>query len=372
MGCVLKCLPQLAWGIHFDSIVLIHIQKNQGNPNRGLVNRGLGPKGGNQAKKGPSGAIFPGSFWNFLECPLESPGRTAGVPKRGRSKRGVVRRNKQKSENECKGVQTELCKRAQESAKERFCVKIADNQLSKRMLMVVSKRWFEFCLEIEFRYPLLPQFNLNLTSFLPHFNLLLPPFNLNLTSASSEISNHGLETTVYRPLGGCLQQPGTAKQFAAKSIANRKLWWQIKEGLRIGRGNCCRLVSRVAILRGRHAIENGPNAKHGQKMGKKNGNWALIELGKHWPKNVEKSRFFHFSGFFGHFSPFSIGANVSTHFPLHFFPFWAFCPLPIVYQPRTIAIHVFGRPLLWMTTLSANSPALILSKNSGVSLAKVC
>ena len=49
-----------------------------------------------------------------------------------------------------------------------------------------------------------PPFNLNLTSFLPQFYLMLtsflPLFNLNLTSASSGISNHGLETTVYIPL----------------------------------------------------------------------------------------------------------------------------------------------------------------------------
>ena len=46
---------------------------------------------------------------------------------------------------------------------------------SKGMLMVVSKQWFEFCPEIQFRYPLftsieppfLPQFYLILTSFLP-------------------------------------------------------------------------------------------------------------------------------------------------------------------------------------------------------------
>ena len=63
--------------------------------------------------------------------------------------------------------------------------------------MVVSKRWFVFCLDIEFRYPpptsIEPPFCLNLTSS-------LPLFNLNLTSASSGISNHGLETTVYIPL----------------------------------------------------------------------------------------------------------------------------------------------------------------------------
>ena len=48
-------------------------------------------------------------------------------------------------------------------------------------------------------------FNLNLTSFLHQFYLILtsclPLFNLNLTSASSGISNHGLETTVYTRLG---------------------------------------------------------------------------------------------------------------------------------------------------------------------------
>ena len=73
--------------------------------------------------------------------------------------------------------------------------------LAKGMLMVVSKRWFEFLSGD--RIPL-PPFYLNLTSFLPQFYLILasflPLFNLNLTSASSEISNHGLETTVYRPL----------------------------------------------------------------------------------------------------------------------------------------------------------------------------
>ena len=51
--------------------------------------------------------------------------------------------------------------------------------------------------ERHFRYPLftsiLPPFYLNFTSF-------LPLFNLNLTSASSRLSNHGLETAVYIPL----------------------------------------------------------------------------------------------------------------------------------------------------------------------------
>ena len=48
-----------------------------------------------------------------------------------------------------------------------------------------------FCPENEFRYPLLPQFNLMFTSILPQFNLFfisfLPLLNLNLTSASSGI-----------------------------------------------------------------------------------------------------------------------------------------------------------------------------------------
>ena len=39
--------------------------------------------------------------------------------------------------------------------------------------MVVSKRWFEFCPESKFPYPL---FNLNLTPFLPQFYLILTSF----------------------------------------------------------------------------------------------------------------------------------------------------------------------------------------------------
>ena len=66
--------------------------------------------------------------------------------------------------------------------------------------MVVSERWFKFCPEIKFPYPLLtsiqPPFHLSFTSFY----LVLPLFNLNLTSASSGIFNNSLETTVYRPL----------------------------------------------------------------------------------------------------------------------------------------------------------------------------
>ena len=75
-------------------------------------------------------------------------------------------------------------------------------KISKGLLMVVSKQWLEFSGGTDFRYPLLTSV---LPSFLPLFYLLLtsflPLFNLNLTSASSRISNHGLETTVYIPLG---------------------------------------------------------------------------------------------------------------------------------------------------------------------------
>ena len=66
---------------------------------------------------------------------------------------------------------------------------------------MVSKRWFEFGPESKFRHPMLtstftsvlPQFYLCLTSFLPQSNL----------SAQPAISNHGLETTVYKPLDIC-------------------------------------------------------------------------------------------------------------------------------------------------------------------------
>ena len=65
------------------------------------------------------------------------------------------------------------------------------------------KRWFEIRPESDFLHPLStsiePQFYLVFTSILPLLNLFL---YLNLTSAQPAISNHGLETTVYRPLGG--------------------------------------------------------------------------------------------------------------------------------------------------------------------------
>ena len=61
--------------------------------------------------------------------------------------------------------------------------------------------------------PFLPQFNLLVTSVSPLFNPFFPLSNLNLTSASSRISSHGLETTVYGLLahqaikGACSGQP---------------------------------------------------------------------------------------------------------------------------------------------------------------------
>ena len=77
-----------------------------------------------------------------------------------------------------------------------ICVYVFSS-LSKGLLMEVSKTVVRV-----FRGNVipLPPLYLNLTSFLPWFTSFLPLLNLNLTSASSRISNHGLETTVYRLL----------------------------------------------------------------------------------------------------------------------------------------------------------------------------
>ena len=73
---------------------------------------------------------------------------------------------------------------------------------------MISKRWCEFSGGTTFCYPLftsiLLPFYLFLTSFLPFSNL-------NLTSASSRISNHGLETMVYR----LLERPTISKKRTA-------------------------------------------------------------------------------------------------------------------------------------------------------------
>ena len=65
---------------------------------------------------------------------------------------------------------------------------VIHTKLPKGLLMVVSKRWFEFCPESKFPYPLLTSIQ---PPFLPQFNLFFTFFNLNLASASSGISNHG-------------------------------------------------------------------------------------------------------------------------------------------------------------------------------------
>ena len=72
----------------------------------------------------------------------------------------------------------------------------------KGLLMVVSKRWFEFSGGTKFRYIL---FNLNLTSFLPQFYLFLPLFYLffNLcfvTNLEPRFGNHGLQTLGVPPI----------------------------------------------------------------------------------------------------------------------------------------------------------------------------
>ena len=75
----------------------------------------------------------------------------------------------------------------------------------------VCKRWFpnggsSFVRRSFSASPFLPQFNPPFTSVLLLLTSFLPLLNLNLTSASSGISNHGLETTVYKPLVQFLPQ----------------------------------------------------------------------------------------------------------------------------------------------------------------------
>ena len=83
-----------------------------------------------------------------------------------------------------------------------FCLPViflALEEKPKGLLMMVSKRWFEFGLDIEFRYPLLtsiePQFNLLFTSILPLFTSFLPQFNLCFVgNLQPRFGNHGLHT----------------------------------------------------------------------------------------------------------------------------------------------------------------------------------
>ena len=85
-----------------------------------------------------------------------------------------------------------------------------------------------------------------LTSFVPQFYLFLSSFNLNLTSASSRISNHGLEITVYMLLvsnhldgpairnanRGNSRESIRANQFAEKSLSSQRAS-DSRENLRI-------------------------------------------------------------------------------------------------------------------------------------------
>ena len=68
---------------------------------------------------------------------------------------------------------------------------------AKGLFMVVSKLWFEFSGGTKFSCPLftsiLPQFYLCFTSLFLLYLFLTPP--------QPAISNHGFETTVYKPLG---------------------------------------------------------------------------------------------------------------------------------------------------------------------------
>ena len=78
-----------------------------------------------------------------------------------------------------------------------------------RHMDTISKQWFEFCLEIQFPCPFLTSIKPTLYINFLVLNLVFASFftsfydyrlTLNIASASSGNSNHGLETTVYRPL----------------------------------------------------------------------------------------------------------------------------------------------------------------------------
>ena len=91
--------------------------------------------------------------------------------------------------------------------------------------MVVSKRWFELSGGTKFRYPtsFLPQFHLLFTLISPPLNLNFTSFDLNLTSASLWISNHGLETTVYRLVGFPQKPPASKPTSMRAAVSNTKL-----------------------------------------------------------------------------------------------------------------------------------------------------
>ena len=86
----------------------------------------------------------------------------------------------------------------------------------------------------------------------------------------------------------------------------------------------------LAIVRACYTMENGPNNKNGKKWEKNvkhlprsNENWK--KMAEKYRKNGKLARFSIFSVFFGHFFPFSIGANF-PRFPI-FFPIFVVRPV---------------------------------------------
>ena len=78
-----------------------------------------------------------------------------------------------------------------------FIIRWTRNNYPKGLLMVVSKRWFEFCPESNFP----PPFNLKLSPFLPRFYLsfsLLLTVNLFLTSIQPLLRRES-RATIWKP-----------------------------------------------------------------------------------------------------------------------------------------------------------------------------
>ena len=96
--------------------------------------------------------------------------------------------------------------------------------------------------------------------------------------------------------------------------------------------------SRVAIVRGCCAMENGPNAKMGEN-GENVENSPRPKMGKKWLENSEqKLHIFHFSIFFSHFFPIFSWGEFPSFAPI--FPIFSVRPVcHCVKQLRTIAIQ---------------------------------
>ena len=99
-----------------------------------------------------------------------------------------------------------------------------------------------------------------------------------------------------------------------------------------------RVLPRVAIVRGCYTMENGPNAKNWEKMGK---TWTIRpdrKRGKHGRKIPNTSKigpnFYLFGIFWPCFSPVFDRGELSMFFP-SFPPFLVFGPFSLVWQPRT-------------------------------------